>query len=379
MEACRDLVSYFNGSSQATEVLLKKQTINTVGVTQDCKTRWWATFAMLLRLLKLKPYIQVMVEEKLMDASKNLTENQWLNVSQICKVLQPFKEAQQMLEAEQYVTISLVPGIILNIDNGLTAAAADVNATPALIALLKKIKVKFDEEFGTRQPGTVFDSHTREGPMRRHIGFPYLMMISMAVDVRTKSLAGIPAGEDRDKLWEALRSEMIKEQHKDLEADQKNKRDIDRPVVLDEIMEAQNVDVEKDIFADEEENIIAEYDFDENEIQIRRRVDDELRRYREVPRLDMRVKLAGGVRGEYNNPLMWWKDNCDRFPIIAKIARRTLCIPATSAPSERAFSVAGLTISKMRSRLNPETASCLIFLKENAKLIKDWRQKNLDI
>ena len=78
------------------------------------------------------------------------------------------------------------------------------------------------------------------------------------------------------------------------------------------------------------------------------------------------------MRGEYINPLICWKEYCDRFPIIAKVARRTLCIPATSAPSERAFSVAGLTISKLRSRLKPENASCLIFLKENAELIKEW-------
>ena len=37
------------------------------------------------------------------------------------------------------------------------------------------------------------------------------------------------------------------------------------------------------------------------------------------------------------NALGWWKRNYNRFPAIAAVARRVLCIPATSTPSERTF------------------------------------------
>lgn len=65
------------------------------------------------------------------------------------------------------------------------------------------------------------------------------------------------------------------------------------------------------------------------------------------------------------NPLAWWKINGPRFPRLAALARRYLCIPGTSVPSERVFSAAGLTVNRLRTRLTPEHVDMLIFLNKN--------------
>ena len=67
------------------------------------------------------------------------------------------------------------------------------------------------------------------------------------------------------------------------------------------------------------------------------------------------------------------KNNQNRFPLLAKLARKYLCIPAKSASSERFFSAAGLTIANDRARLLPENAGALILLHSGWGLADRYR------
>ncbi len=104
MAAARALVGHFSSSSQAEQRLLNLQPAGTRAVKciQDVATRWWSTFSMCERLLRLKPYFALMEAEGNLDC--NLTDSQWLIVEDTCTVLQPFMFAQRTLEGECYVT-----------------------------------------------------------------------------------------------------------------------------------------------------------------------------------------------------------------------------------------------------------------------------------
>ena len=95
----------------------------------------------------------------------------------------------------------------------------------------------------------------------------------------------------------------------------------------------------------------------EEEAVERRRVQasEELRRYQRLPML-----------GKDENPLAWWRNQAagvQGLPGLAALARSVLCIPATSAPAERLFSEAGLTITAVRATMKAENAECLTFLR----------------
>ena len=69
----------------------------------------------------------------------------------------------------------------------------------------------------------------------------------------------------------------------------------------------------------------------------------------------------------HQNPLVWWKAHCYRYPLVAKVARSLLCIPATSVPSERVFSTAGDIVTQQRASLKSKHVDMMIFLKKNLK------------
>jgi hypothetical protein len=70
------------------------------------------------------------------------------------------------------------------------------------------------------------------------------------------------------------------------------------------------------------------------------------------------------------NVLYWRKSHCSEFPVLAKVARFILSIPASSAESERVFSASSNTETEKRSRLLPANVNALLVIKSNTRLIK---------
>jgi hypothetical protein len=48
------------------------------------------------------------------------------------------------------------------------------------------------------------------------------------------------------------------------------------------------------------------------------------------------------------NPLMWWANYTKQMPLLTALVRKYLCIPVTSASSERSFSAAGAVATDKR-------------------------------
>ena len=69
------------------------------------------------------------------------------------------------------------------------------------------------------------------------------------------------------------------------------------------------------------------------------------------------------------NSLVYWAEASRRYPIVAQVARQCLCVPASSASSERSFSKTGHIVRARRARLSEEHVKELSFLSWNQDLL----------
>ena len=80
---------------------------------------------------------------------------------------------------------------------------------------------------------------------------------------------------------------------------------------------------------------------------------------------ELQSYLQSGNLDNEEDPLSWWREHQRLYPRPAKLAKRYLCIPATSSPSERVFSTGGNVVTCLRSSLKPENVDRLVFLSKN--------------
>lgn len=86
---------------------------------------------------------------------------------------------------------------------------------------------------------------------------------------------------------------------------------------------------------------------------------------REVePYLDHSMRVSPEV-----SSLSWWKDHKHQFPHVSSVARKWLCVPATSTPSERVFSDCGLALTAKRSRLKGDILRDQVMIRRNLRCL----------
>ena len=103
-------------------------------------------------------------------------------------------------------------------------------------------------------------------------------------------------------------------------------------------------------------NRFAEWEDDASFTSAPKSVDDEMAEY-------LTSRLSDNP--DPDSVLQWWKFNKERFPALSKLALFIFSIPASSAPSERAFSVCGRILEERRTGLGPQSVSNILFLHSN--------------
>ena len=245
---------------------------------------------------------------------------------------------QKSLEGDKYVTSSLVLTMVSKVREDLTASIEQFQVTdPSMAAfgreLLNHEKSGFNKYFGDSALGSLWSKSETRGPRNRRKGISHICLVASALDPRTKNLAGLD-DDEQEKVWSIVKKEM-----------ELAGGDVAR--IPEPIVGGGNMDL---AFLDDGSDDGADVQMVEEGLSI----EDQLRLYKCHPKIFFK-----------DPPLVWWAQNQKSFPLVAKVARKFLCIPATSASSERVFSVAGRVIEKRRNRLTGNNAEDLIFLHES--------------
>lgn len=298
---------------------------------RDVCTRWGRTYDCLTRLLQLRVPFEAALE-KIHHNDWRLTDADWTVVSQLVCVLRPFANVTKTLAGEKSPTISLVwPKI------------------SALFAFL-----------GPRDDQGRFTKYLAYEPAVQNV--VRSLFVGLSLDDRF-------AKPGRAQQFAAL---LDPRTHRLGFLGHERRAQRERDDVIDQFVQyarqfyddAPSVEVEAD---DEQMDQSAEEHLGLEPVEVKRAaprrvletpVEHEWREYFKEPEI---IDSA--------NPLLWWKEHESKFPKLAQLAKRYLCIPASSAPSERTFSNMNIVVSNRRARLLPARAERLCLLRLNREYL----------
>ena len=79
------------------------------------------------------------------------------------------------------------------------------------------------------------------------------------------------------------------------------------------------------------------------------------------------------------NPILFWKDYSNIYPLLSQIAVQTLAPSGGSHPSESIFSKAGYILNPRRSNLSPENVDSTLFSNAIEILIVKLKERHCEL
>ena len=321
--AGRKLVGHFKHSVVATEELKRRQVQMETGskkLIQDCATRWNSSFYMLERLVEMRwPISAVLSDEsvtKRSDRSLDLKSEQWTLAEELVKILRPFEVATTFFSYEENSSLSCI--------------------LPVIFGLVEKLKESSEDCPAIRQFKQLMIADMKQRWELESLDTSSCLVMAAALDPRFKQLKFL-----NEFQIQAVKSEITERMDS-----------FSRPAEPSSTGSTDGPPVKKRKTA--LDILLGEDDASSSHVS----TTEELNQY-----------MGEKPLQRDSAPLDWWKDNAHRYPRLASVAQGVLAIPATSTPSERIFSTAGLTVTKLRSCIKPENVDSLIFLNHNLKFL----------
>lgn len=332
LQKCSNIVSYFNHSTTAADQLqeLQKQLkIAERKLVRSVETQWTSVYYMLERMQEQKEAINNALSQ-LGETSLFMDEQEWVMVNFTIKALAPFEEASKELTSGKYVLASKVIPLVKQLIKVLSAS--DIQNENALV---KKLTANCERRFC-------------------EIESFYDMAVSTFLDLRFKDI-GFHDRANVESMKEKLTAEMQTVSQASTISVTLSAQEPSEPsivlVINDPILSTGVAVASKSgIWAEFDDEVVTSQKSysPSNDITI------EFRRFAEEKVIP---------RGQ--DPITWWRNHEQTFPLLSKLGRKYLAIVASSVPAERIFLKTGELISQRRSRMKGKIANRILFLNQN--------------
>ncbi|XP_034096541.1 zinc finger BED domain-containing protein 4-like [Gymnodraco acuticeps] len=324
----RKIVGHFKHSQLAysrIEPIQDELGVTTKRFQQDVSTRWNSTYYMLESLFAQKRTLATYSADH--DLPASFTPNQWILMENILSILAPFEQLTREISSSD-------------------ASVADVIPLNAALKRLLRKEVETDRGVKTMKSTLLESVNTRFAD----IYSDPLYCIATVLDPRYKDNY-FDAGKKqsaRDMIQAVLDKENPREEaaaHSTGDVTQTTEKRARLSTAEEERGQPPSL---SDMF---------------NEIMEENTTPNRLVTSSTAQQLDDYLSEVPIPRSE--NPLGYWRNKQDRFPDLAKVARKYLSAPCTSTDSERLFSAASHVLDEKRNRLMADKAEKLLFIKKN--------------
>ena len=249
-------------------------------------------------------------------------------LASVSTVLHPLHQMTDLLSGEQYVTVSVVKPLLHYIFSKLLVEKEEDTS------LSKEMKARMKEKLNLYYENESVD---------------HLLCLCSFLDPRFKlSSSVVSSDEQSEKILKSVRDEMMVLSG---EGNSEESNEHGETEAVGDFQPSLKCPRKSMVTLGK---ILGNHQNSSNKLSLIERIDKELDYYTHSPNIDTD-----------SCPLSWWKDEQKRLPLLAKVARKYLCICATSVSSERIFSTGGNIVSDNRTCLKPHMIDYLVFLSKN--------------
>ena len=334
---CHSLVELFHRSWKKTRDLKQKQ--DELGLPQhkiigDVTTRWGSTFDMVARIVEQQQAVSAVLAEDRKNWYRMPTDAEFSTLESIVEVLKPLSFLTDALSGEKQVTASAVVPIMKHVRSKLSPAAND---SQLVTEMKQTIWNDLEPRYSDPEVSEMLDAASFLDPRFKD---QHLQNKENTITRITSECT-----ENYDSIHDNF-SETVAESER-LSAEPEATESIETPP-------AKRLKGLAALLKHIEEENEHSQSHSTNPLTPSQVIDKEISSYLDFPSAESDT-----------DPLVWWRSEKGRFPNLAHIARKYLCVCGTSVPSERVFSTAGHIASRSRGRLLPQNVSKLLFLAKN--------------